>query len=212
MKSTVVNEYKAQLLVSGASLSQFHLWRRIVMCTAMADFARLMFQPCRETVGDCLWVKSNHSEQKIPPVYCISFLYPLQPLLDQLSRHSASTWLQGGYVFFLMDGICCIDSFWSQWRVFSGVNVWVENLPVWHLPLPLDSLYLCALPEFVCPEGIRLRFYVCELFIFLPWFDLFIVLRKRKHNGSLSISFHISSFLMSLPSRLTHSEFSFHRK
>lgn len=71
-----------------------------------------------------------------------------------------------------MDTICCIDSFWTQWRVFSGVNVWVENLPVWHLPLPLDSLYLCALPEFVCPEGIHLRLYVCELYCLFFFHDL----------------------------------------
>lgn len=71
-----------------------------------------------------------------------------------------------------MDTICCTDSFWSQKREFSRVNVWVENLPVWHLPLPLDSLYFCALPDFVCPGSIRLRLCFCELYCLFFFHDL----------------------------------------
>lgn len=109
-----------------------------------------------------------------------------------------------------------------HWQVLVSVKgiLWgeclVENLPVWHLPHPLDSLFLCALPEFVCPEGIRLRVYVCELYCFFFFHDLtpYSVEEAETHWEPLHFLpyFFLLNVTMSLPNRLTHSEFSFHRK
>lgn len=151
--------------------------------------------------------------------YYSGFLYAQQPCLDQFSQHSASTALWVWYTFFLFFFKWILSVHWQVLVSVKGI-LWgeclVENLPVWHLPHPLDSLFLCALPEFVCPEGIRLRVYVCELYCFFFFHDLtpYSVEEAETHWEPLHFLpyFFLLNVTMSLPNRLTHSEFSFHRK
>lgn len=183
----------------------------------MTKFARLIFQPCRR-LSDCPWATVIVQSRICPLLATISASCMLSShaLISfpntQLQLHSefdALSFFFNGYYQF-------IDRFWFQWRLFSGVNVLVENLPVWHLPHPLDSLFLCALPECVCPEGIRLRLYVCELYCLFFFHDLtpYSVEEAETHWEPLHFLpyFFLLNVTMSLPNRLTHSEFSFHRK
>lgn len=188
------HEYKAQFLVSGAFLPQFPPGRRTVTCKAMAD--------CKANVaamqGDCSWLTVISESKLLPP----GRLYPRQPSLAQLTRHSASMMLS-----------VALTAFGLGERKSLG---WMFGLKICQFDTCLFHLTVCTCVH--CWSLCVLRVYVCVymsvncIVYFSSMIWPLIVLRKRKHNGSLSISFHIFFFLMSLPSRLTHSEFSFHRK
>lgn len=152
-------------------------------------------------------------------VYYISFLYPQWPCLDQLSRHSASTALWVWYiVFFLKKRRLSV-----HWQVLVSVKgiLWGEcfGLKICQFDTCLFHLTVCTCVH--CQSLCVLRVYVCVymsvncIVYFSSMIWPLIVLRKRKHSGSLSIFlpyFFLFNVTMSLPNRLTHFEFSFHRK
>lgn len=142
-------------------------------------------------------IYGNCSEQDLSLFgYYIGFLYAQQPCLDQFSQHSASTPLS----FFLLWWILSV-----HWQVLVSVKaiLWGECFGWKSASLtPASSTWQFVL---VCIARVCVSRGYTSACICL-WTVLFfssmiwplIVLRKRKHTGSLSIFFHISFFLMSL--------------
>lgn len=146
---------------------------------------------------------SNCSEQDLSLFgYYIGFLYAQQPCLDQFSQHSASTALPVWYTFFfffLMDTISSLTGVGLSEGYSLG---WMFWLKICQFDTCLIHLTVCSCVH--CQSLCVLRVYVCVymsvncIVYFSSMIWPLIVLRKRKHTGSLSIFFHISFFLMSL--------------
>lgn len=122
-----------------------------------------------------------------------------------------------------------LDSFFFKrtlsvhWQVLVSVKgiLWGEcfGLKICQFDTCLFHLTVCTCVH--CQSLCVLRVYVCVymsvncIVYFSSMIWPLIVLRKRKHSGSLSIFlpyFFLFNVTMSLPNRLTHFEFSFHRK
>lgn len=142
------------------------------------------------------------------PLCCLLYQQPVasaaMSLPTFLSLSVIST-LRQIRLFFQRTLSLVIASFWSQWRVFSGVNVWVDKgasfdtcLFHWTVCTCVHCLRVC-----VCPKSVCLCVYVCaQLFalycVFTPMTWPLVVLRKRKHNGSPSILLPYFSLLLSV--------------
>lgn len=151
---------------------------------------------------------SNQWEQDMPRLSTV----PSSVCLDQFTLHSTSTWwicfcffVNGQYLLHwqLLDSVKGI--LWGKCLGWKSASLTPASSN-WQFVLVCIAS-LCVLRVYVC---VYMSVNCIVYFSSMIW--PLIVLRKRKHNGSLSISFHSSFFLMSLPSRLTHFKFSFHRK
>lgn len=137
-----------------------------------------------------------------------------QPTFLSLSVSSTPRQIRLSFQWTLSETIA---SFWSQWRVFSGVNVWVDkgasltpaSSTVWTVCTCVHCLGVC-----VCPKGVCLCVYVCaRLFVLYCVFTPMTwppcsVKGSGNTMGAPPFSFLISLFFshyMSLHRRLTHS-------
>lgn len=153
---------------------------------------------------------SNQWKQDMPPLSTVPSAAMSWPIYTSLSFNSTLRWM---CLFCKRTLLVALAAFglserYSLGRMF-GLKICQFDTCLFHLTVCtcVHCQSLCVLRLYVC---IYMSVNCIVYFSSMIW--PLIVLRKRKHNGSLSISFHISFFLMSLPSRLTHSEFSFHRK